>query len=153
MLIEMRSMDVNDEPVGLSVWEQELYDLLRDHVRSESQVLDRYSGLADGATGHVLYEQWAETVRASPFFAEPEDGVPDLRTEPEPARLIAAIDDLLAFEKHDAQQLKQLDKKLKDVRETTIWPLLVELMALDTRKHIRILEFLRKHAKKSARAR
>ncbi len=162
-------MDMNDEPVGLSVWEQELYDLLRDHVRSESEVLDRYGDLADTATGHVrflieliaedearhhtLYEQWAETIKAMPFIAEPDEGVPDLKPERDPARLLAAIDDLLAFEKQDERQLKQLDKKLKDVRETTIWPLLVELMGLDTRKHIRILEFLREHARKTARAR
>jgi rubrerythrin len=169
MLIEVMNMNLNDEPVGLSVWEQELYNVLREHVRSESQVLDRYENLADTASGHVrflieliaedearhhtLYEQWAETIKAMPFIAEPDDGVPDLKPERDPARLLAAIDDLLAFEKQDADQLKKLDKKLKDVRETTIWPLLVELMALDTRKHIRILEFLRDHAKRTARAR
>ncbi len=162
-------MDVNDQVIGLSVWEQELYDLLRDHVRSESEVLGRYEGLAEGTTDHVrflleliaedevrhhrLYEQWAETIKAAALFVPPDDGVPDLKPEADPMRLISAIDELLAFEKADSRQLKQLDKKLGDVRETTVWPLLVELMALDTRKHIRILEFLRAHAKGTARSR
>ena len=39
-------------------------------------------------------------------------------------------------------------KRFKDYRRTTIWPLLTELMALDTQKHIHILEFLLHHAKR-----
>jgi hypothetical protein len=40
---------------------------------------------------------------------------------------------------------------LKDVRRTTVWPLLVEVMTLDAQKHILILKFLRDHAKRTAR--
>ena len=87
------------------------------------------------------------------MFTRVDDAVPDLMPEKDPQQLIAAIDELLAFEKRDKQQLKELDRRLKDVRETTIWPLLVELISDDTRKHIRILEYLRKHAKQTARAR
>ena len=77
------------------------------------------------------------------------------RSDPgaDPNRLVAALDDLLAVEKDDAQQLKTLEKSLKDVRHTTVWPLLVELMEMDTRKHIKILEFLREHAEQTARGR
>jgi len=155
--------------MGLSVWEQDLYDLLLDHVKSESEVLDRYGSLADTAPGHVrflveliaedearhhaLFEQWAAAIKAAGTFQQAEDGVPDLLPERDPEPLMAAIDELLDFEKRDKQQLKELDRRLKDVRETTIWPLLVELMAADTRKHIRILQYLRKHAKGTARSR
>ena len=160
---------MNEQVMGLSVWEQDLYDLLLDHVKSESEVLDRYGTLADTAPEHVrflveliaedearhhaLYEQWAEAIKAAGTFQRVDDAVPDLMPEKDPQQLIAAIDELLDFEKRDKQQLKELDRRLKDVRETTIWPLLVELMAVDTRKHIRILEFLRKHAKGTARSR
>ena len=77
-------------------------------------------------------------------------GCPNLVHEPDPAGLIAAVDDLLDFEQQDVHELKELEKSLKDVRRTTVWPLLAELMAIDTRKHIMILEFLRDHAKKTA---
>ena len=40
-------------------------------------------------------------------------------------------------------ELKELEKNLKDVRRTTVWPLLAGLMAVDTGEHIMILEFLR----------
>ena len=107
----------------------------------------------DEGRHHRLYDEWARTVREMVLVTEPGDAVPDLTREPDPDRLVAAVDDLLAVEKDDAQQLKVLEKSLKDVRHTTVWPLLVELMEMDTRKHIKILEFLREHAQHTARGR
>ena len=75
---------------------------------------------------------------------------PGWRRRTDPQRLIAAVDELLELEKSDAKQLKNLQRTLKDVRKTTMWSLLTELMALDTQKHIHILEFLRDHAKQTA---
>jgi rubrerythrin len=166
---EVCEMNVDDRPIGLSVWEQELYERLVQHIASESEVLARYEGLAEESSGHVrflldliaedearhhrLYDEWARTVREMVLVTEPGDAVPDLTREPDPDRLVAAVDDLLAVEKDDAQQLKVLEKSLKDVRHTTVWPLLVELMEMDTRKHIKILEFLREHAQHTARGR
>jgi hypothetical protein len=162
-------MDVPDRPVGLSVWEEELYAALVEHIQAESQLLARYEGLAAEAPAHVrylieliaedearhhrIYEQWAATIRDSGAFVVPSDGLPDLAREQDPEQLVAAIDELLAFEKDDARQLKDLQKQLKEVRDTTIWSLLPELMTLDTQKHIRILEFLRGHARRTARGR
>jgi rubrerythrin len=163
-------MNVDDRPIGLSVWEQELYEHLMAHIASESEVLGRYERLAEASSGHVrflldliaedearhhrLYEQWAKTVREMVLLSAPDDGaVPDLLPEPDTAHLIDAVDDLLVVEKDDAHQLKALEKSLKDVRRTTVWPLLVELMEMDTRKHIRILEFLREQAQHTARGR
>ena len=159
-------MNVDDEPIGLSVWDQELYETLMHHVAAESEVLERYEGLAAESSGHVrflldliaedeaqhhrLYEQWARTIREVLLVTEPGGAVPDVTREPDPARLLAAIDDLLQVERSDAHELKALERSLKDVRHTTIWPLLTELMALDTRKHIKILEFLREHAEETA---
>jgi hypothetical protein len=42
-------------------------------------------------------------------------------------------------------------RDLRSVEDVTLWPLLVELMEHDTAKHLAILEFLRNHAKGSAR--
>ena len=160
-------MTPNEAPTGLSVWERDIYELLVDHVAKESQVVDEYDELYEGSTGHVrfllgqivedelrhhaIYEEWAETFRSFSTFVEPADGVPNLVQEAEPERLIAAVEKLLAIEKDDAKQLKELEKRFKDFRQTTIWPLLTELMAFDTQKHIRILEFLLHHAKQTAR--
>jgi hypothetical protein len=160
-------MTINEAPTGLSVWEREVYGLLVEHAAKESEVVDEYDDLLDESEGHVryllglivqdelrhhaVYEEWAETFRSFATLVEPADGVPNLVREPEPERLIAALEKLLALENEDAKHLKELEKQFKDFRRTTIWPLLAELMALDTQKHIRILEFLLHHAKQTAR--
>jgi len=159
-------MNIDEELVGLSVWEQDLYETLVHHLAGESEVLASYEDLAEESSGHVrflldliaedearrhrLYEQWARTLRDPLLVTEARDAVPDLTREPDPARLLATIDDLLQVERSDIHELKALERSLTDVRHTTIWPLLTELMALDTRKHIKILEFLREHAEETA---
>ena len=160
-------MTVNDVPAGLSVWEREIYALMVEHVAKESEVVDEYDEALEASTGHVryllglivedelrhhaVYEEWAETFKSFASFEQAANGVPNLVREPEPDRLIAALEKLLAIEKDDARQLKDLEKRFKDFRRTTIWPLLAELMAFDTQKHIRILEFLLHHAKQTTR--
>ncbi len=59
---------------------------------------------------------------------------------------MATTDQLLEAERADARDLKQLAKNMKDVRETTLWGLLLELMQDDTSKHIKILQFIRDRA-------
>ena len=160
-------MASTDRPVGLSVWEGELYDTIVAHITSETDVLDRYGDLARGSEGHVkflleligedearhhrLFEQWADTIRADATLGEAPEGIPHLARERDPAELLAAVDELLAIEKDDRRQLRELQGELKDVRRTTIWPLVLEVMQLDTEKHIKILEYLRAHAAHTAR--
>jgi hypothetical protein len=59
---------------------------------------------------------------------------------------MAVTDRLLAAERDDAKELKRLAKSLRDLRETTLWVLLVELMQADTAKHIKILSFIHDRA-------
>ena len=56
-----------------------------------------------------------------------------------------------AFEHEDAKSLHRLQKELRPLRNTTLFSLLVELMELDTKKHIVILEFIRRRATESWR--
>ena len=155
-----------DRPIGLSVWEGELYDTIVAHITSETEVLDRYGDLAEGSAGHVkflleligedearhhrLFEQWAATIRADARLENAPAGIPYPVREDDPAELLAAVDELLAVEKDDRRQLRALQGELKDVRQTTIWPLMLEVMQLDTEKHIKILEYLRAHAARTA---
>src|SRR5580765_2848654 len=117
-------MVTTDRPMGLSVWEGELYDTIVAHIRSETDVLDRYGDLAEGSEGHVkflleligedegrhhrLFEQWADTIRADARLESASDGIPYPAREHDPAELLAAVDDLLAVEKHDRRQLRAL---------------------------------------------
>jgi rubrerythrin len=161
-------METGERRVRLSEWEERLYDHLTRHVASESALLHRYEELAKRETGHVrflleligedearhhrLYQQWVDTINELPL-TPPPGGLPDLVQEQDPKALSAAVDELLTVEHDDTHHLRQLRKELKDFRHTTIWSLLVELMESDTQKHIKILEFLRDHAKATAKHR
>jgi hypothetical protein len=60
-----------------------------------------------------------------------------------------ATDRLLEQEKQDAAELKRLQRELRDVEDTTLWGLLVDLMRCDTDKHIAILRFAKRHTRRS----
>jgi hypothetical protein len=49
---------------------------------------------------------------------------------------------LLRHERSDRGQLKALRAQLKGFKRSTAWPLILDLMKLDARKHILILRFL-----------
>ena len=61
------------------------------------------------------------------------------------AALLEEAQQLLAIEENDAGELKKLHRDLHSAPDETIWPLLIEIMELDTEKHIRILKGIEKH--------
>jgi hypothetical protein len=150
---------------GASVWEQEIYDYVCDHVATEAALLEEYQRLADDQSGspafrylanliladerrhHQLFNDLAESIRQMAELRLEEEPIPSLhglRSDRE--RIRAATERLLVAERADAKELKQFTKQLKEVRETTLWGLLVELMQDDTAKHIKILSFIRDRA-------
>jgi hypothetical protein len=150
---------------GASMWEQEIYDYVSDHVATEAAMLEEYQRLADDQSGstafrylanliladerrhHQLFNDLAESIRQMAELRLEEEPIPSLhglRSDRE--RIRAATERLLAAERADAKELKQLAKQLKEVRETTLWGLLVELIQDDTAKHIKILSFIRDRA-------
>ena len=66
----------------------------------------------------------------------------------DPQKVIELTERLLESERADARELHQLAGEMKDVKDTTMWWLLVRLMEMDTAKHIEILEFVQHHARK-----
>jgi hypothetical protein len=57
-------------------------------------------------------------------------------------------DKLLEKEQQDTVELKRFQRELREVKDTSIWGLLVDLMERDTQKHIAILKFVKRHAKR-----
>ena len=161
-MFAMTSIEI---PRGLSTGEAELYRHLLTHVQFESGLAEQYDELAQSTTPYVaflasliaederrhhrLYELWAETLRGMADFHDA--GIPWLGKEDDPAGLIAATEAFLEFERRDVDELKELSKSIKDMRETTLWGLVLELMRADTEKHIKILTFIRNHAKDTIR--
>jgi rubrerythrin len=155
--------------VGASVWEQELYDHVSGHVVEEGAILDEYQRLAadessspafrylarlildDERRHHAMFNDLAEAIKQMGELRAEDVPIPSLQgLRADRDRILATTDRMLKAERDDAKKLNTLAKKLKDVRETTLWALLVELMQDDTDKHIKILKFIREHAEKSA---
>jgi hypothetical protein len=151
--------------LGASPWEQDIFDHVSGHVVHEGAVLEEYQRLADDPDGsaafrylagliladerrhHQLFNDLAESIRHMAEFRVDDEPIPSLQgLKADRERIRATTEQLIEAERADARELKQLAKKLKDVRESTLWGLLLELMLDDTAKHIKILQFIRDRA-------
>lgn len=88
--------------------------------------------------------------------AEPaEPIVPNIDFSPldptDQAAIVDLTEKLLQKERQDEQELKRLQREFRDVKDTTLWSLLVDLMVRDTQTHMAILTFARKHAGRRGR--
>lgn len=129
------------------------------HVRDESYVLDRYEALArataDPGTKFLLNLIMADEHRHHDFFerlgasaaSHPGEGQATVPPAPMPEpehvpELLEQTRRFLDFEREDAESLKSLARDLRPTGDEMLWRLLVELMRLDTQKHLQILEYL-----------
>lgn len=99
--------------------------------------------LDDERRHHALITDMVAIARAT-FDLEADPAAPRLVRRVDPP-LREATDRLLDFERHDAEELRELQRLLRDVPESSMLPLLVETMYLDTAKHIEILKTIRHH--------
>ena len=145
---------------GASLWEEELYSHLTHHASDEQATIERYQELATGSDSETFrylvaqivddekrHHRWmadlAATIRSAVDMSEAPLPTLDLgRAGPD---VLAATDELLRIERTDRKALKGLERELADVRDTTIWALIVRLMLIETDKHIAILDFVRRH--------
>ena len=160
----LRDLQV-DAPVPdrLSPWEARLYEYLTQHLANEHFVLDAYTHLArlfDTSTyvGYLLqlvidderhhHKIFSELIHTLERTDQRDVGpvVPEIQPMPQSNELREATEQYLAFEQQDRRELNQLAKQLRQIPTSSLWPLLVEIMQRDTDKHIRILDFLRKHS-------
>lgn len=153
--------------VGASVWEEELYDHLATHELRERAMLEEYEQVAeksqsgalrylvsliveDEVRHHRLFRQLADSLRTDAELRPEEPAIPRLdRWGHHVDDVLDATHRLLELERSDAKELRSLARQLKDLKDTTIWELLVRLMEMDTAKHMEILEFVERHAKRS----
>jgi rubrerythrin len=151
--------------VGASVLEQELYDHVTAHGKNEGEILQSYQEFAESTDSpafaylarmildderrhHQLLDDLAETIRTSAELTGEPTPIPDLgEFKADRERILAETERFLAWEKEDNHGLERLAKELKDVRDTTVWQLVVRLMQQDNEKHRRILEFIRDRAR------
>jgi rubrerythrin len=151
----------------------DLYAHLTSHVEAERGLLEEYKAAAEHSPSkalrylinllmedeirhHRIFTELAESVRAREIqnveghWSDGNPVVPhsdfDQLDRTNQAAVIDITEQLLQKEHEDARELKRLQRELRDVKDTTLWSLLVELMQRDTQKHIAILRFAKKHA-------
>ncbi len=153
---------------GASVWEQQIYDHLIEHVNGEWQILQDYERLADETESpafaylarlildderrhHQMLSDLAETIRTSAMLSGEPTPIPDLgvfRADRE--KILAETERFLAAEEEDNRHLERVAKELRDVRNTTVWELIIRLIQQDNEKHRHILRFIRDRARHDA---
>ena len=151
-------------PVGASAWDLEMFKHLTEHVRHEGRLLDEYVATAESTDSKALsfligmlvdderrhhrsFEALASSLKSEAELSGAEPVVPRLDLHlVDRDELLDVTRRLLDHEKADAKELKRLAKELRDVQDTTLWGLLVEVMLRDTEKHIAILRFVESHA-------
>jgi hypothetical protein len=149
-----------------SPWDEQLLAHFHDHVESEEGLLKAYAAfkdagpeyvrylvdliLGDEARHHQMFQELVNRIRSDIDWVDYDPQVPYVTkaASEQNAALADAATELLAFEHEDAKSLQKLRKELRPVRDTTLFSLLVELMDLDTKKHIAILEFIRRTAQR-----
>jgi len=150
-------------PVGLSVFEQRLYGQLADHVAAEADHVARYRAMAenpgtpesarfllrlvidDEERHHRLFRQIALAVGNGIAWRDDSGSVPGLTPWEDHPELLEATEQFLDAEREDRKQLHEMRKELRPMRDTSLWPLLLELMERDSEKHILMLGFIKEH--------
>ena len=135
-------------------WWAAIAHAFQAHVRNETELLDEYRALVervdddstrlvlqmildDEARHHELFTRMAEAAR----FGAGGDGPGGDAGASE--ALAAATERFLAAEREDREHLRALRRELRPSGDEHLWLLLVEVMEMDTDKHVRILEHLR----------
>ncbi|HVX22064.1 MAG TPA: hypothetical protein VHB02_12000 [Acidimicrobiales bacterium] len=139
-----------------------LFAHLRSHLEAEQALLDEYAALVDRSPSAALrylmallmddekhHHHLFRAIAASADAEQEVGGKPVLPGydlgdvhDREVTRMTEA---LLAEEKRDAHELRRLLGEMGAVEDSQLWRLLVELMEHDTRKHIAILRFVKRH--------
>lgn len=152
-----------DPAWGWSGWERDLWTHLTDHIESERGLLDEYMAIAKSTDSKALHYLVGllvdDEIRHHRIFMELADALKTLaNVGDDPAipymdfdqvnggDVLAATKDLLKKERQDERELERLRREFHDVKDTTLWGLLVDLMRHDTQKHIALLKFVEEHA-------
>jgi rubrerythrin len=143
-----------------SVWDDRAFVHIEKHLAVEAEAASSYEALAKCEDPAVRYlagliaedEHRHHQVLAkiaTVLQAEVNDvAVPIDHVEVTAERRKELIEEarrLLEMEKADATALKELRHELRSAPEETMWPVLVEMMAFDTDKHVHLLKAIERH--------
>lgn len=146
-----------------SNWDQQALARIVRHIANEAAAEAAYeafvetsdpqirylAGLiaADEHRHHAMLSEIADVLRSR--LGERRTESPTIQsielTKEQADQLLDRTRQLLAIEEEDTGELRELRKTLSSDPGSVIWPLLIEIMELDTAKHIRILKAIERH--------
>ena len=147
---------------GASADIRDLIELLARHGEEEGAILSRYQRFAEGASApetrfvnlilederrhHGLLIEMANAIAWGLVDKSANPVLPDMtHKDAGNAALAEETTGLLRAEERDRAELKRLRKRLRPFRNIALWELVVDLMILDTEKHIHILQLVAKN--------
>jgi len=149
--------------VGATPLEQKLFAHLTDHVRNEREVLTAYVAAAEATESkafayvvkiliederhhHILLQAMAESLKHDAEFRPGDPTIPWMDFHREDRAAVRELtDQLVDREQADLRELKKLQKNVSEIKDRTLWTLLIDLMQSDTKKHIAMLRFVQTH--------
>jgi rubrerythrin len=145
---------------GASTGERDVVAWIDRHRREEGALLERYEIVAQQAPSEAVryllslilederrhHRVLGEIAHAIAWggVAAAVPAVPRMVEGGGTDELLAQTREMLASEKKDRRELRRLRRRL-GAYSGTMWPLLIELMQLDTDKHMRILRYVIRH--------
>jgi len=157
----------NESWAGPSATDRAVYAHLNNHIELEKGLLAEYREIADSTESkafrylvnlliedeirhHKLFLELADSLETLALMKPEEPAVPLIDfARADRAGVLEATKRLLEHENEDARELRRLQRELRESKDDSLTGLLVELMQRDTQKHIAILRFVRKHARRS----
>ncbi len=133
---------------------------MEEHGKAEGAILESYRQVAERSSSgeaiqylvklilddeerhHAVFGEMANAIRSFVWEVPVEPRMPSMAVRSDP-ELLAETKRLLAFEKQDAKELRRFRKELKASPASSLDPLMVDLMLLDTTKHIAILNHIK----------
>lgn len=148
---------------GASPDTYKLVETLAAHGRDEGALLSEYARLSADANDDVRYVvdlilqderrhhrllvQMANAVAWGPLGDGRAPVTPSLGFRMT-AELLARTKELRRAEQADRRRLRAIRRRFRPFADSTLWTLMIDQMLLDTKKHITMLRFLERHARR-----
>jgi hypothetical protein len=162
----MRMNPITSEipPPPISAFDATVLAHLTEHLAGESEILDEYHLLAaspdapvrylaqliieDEERHHRVLTELANQFRSTASLGEREPQVPWLTKSTDRHGLARSVRRLRKFERRDLRQLRRLARRLRPIRDSSLDPVIVATLEMDTRKHLRYLRELHRIARR-----
>jgi rubrerythrin len=163
---DYRDADFMRRAIPISTWDERLLAHIDNHLVLEADASSEYDSLAemgdpqirylagliaaDEHRHHAMLLALATSIRSKVCDEGDELGwsKPAVLTSEQRHALLTQTRRLLDVERDDVAKLKELQRDVRPAPDGTLWPELIEIMSLDTEKHIHILKAIERKLKR-----